>query len=129
MPVSPSVLVYGLIPEIPVQVMKEDFTGENRYYRNGGPMIAVSHIWGSRRFQTRDTSTNNWWVALVRFGDGWHNNHHAYPLSARHGLKRYEIDFNWYSIWILQQFGLVSHIRRTESPAGKHPGKPLATVE
>jgi fatty-acid desaturase len=41
---------------------------------------------------------HNWWVALVSFGDGWHNNHHAYPVSARHGLKWYEFDFNWYTI-------------------------------
>ncbi|MGC2001359.1 MAG: fatty acid desaturase [Candidatus Acidiferrales bacterium] len=87
---------------------------------------SAGHIWGSRRFETRDTSTNNWWVALISFGDGWHNNHHAYPVSARHGLKWYEIDCNWYTIWILKQFGLVSHIHRAELPAGMHPGKFLA---
>lgn len=70
---------------------------------------SAGHIWGSRRFPTRDTSTNNWWVALVSFGDGWHNNHHAYPVSARHGLKWYEIDLNWYTIWMFKQVGLVSH--------------------
>jgi hypothetical protein len=52
---------------------------------------SVSHIGGARRFQTRDSSTNNWWVALLSFGDGWHNNHHAHRVSARHGLKWYEI--------------------------------------
>jgi sn-1 stearoyl-lipid 9-desaturase len=71
---------------------------------------SVSHIWGSRRFETRDTSTNNWWVALISFGDGWHNNHHAYPVSARHGLRWYEFDLNWYTIWMFKQLGLVSHI-------------------
>ncbi|MGA7914985.1 MAG: fatty acid desaturase [Candidatus Acidiferrales bacterium] len=70
---------------------------------------SAGHIWGSRRFATRDTSTNNWWVALVSFGDGWHNNHHAYPVSARHGLKWYEIDLNWYTIWMFKLVGLVSH--------------------
>jgi fatty-acid desaturase len=77
---------------------------------------SVSHIWGSRRFETRDASTNNWWVALLSFGDGWHNNHHAYPVSARHGFEWYEIDFNWYTIWILKQLGLVSHIREAQLP-------------
>ena len=67
---------------------------------------SVTHIWGSRRFETRDTSTNNWWVALLSFGDGWHNNHHAYPVSARHGLRWYEIDFNWYTIWIFNSSDL-----------------------
>jgi fatty-acid desaturase len=65
----------------------------------------------------------------VSFGDGWHNNHHAYPVSARHGLKWYEIDLNWYTIWILKQFGLVSHIHRAALPAGKHLDKSLAPVE
>ena len=53
---------------------------------------------GSRRFDTRDDSTNNWWVALLTFGEGWHNNHHAHPTSARHGLAWYEVDFNWMGI-------------------------------
>jgi stearoyl-CoA desaturase (delta-9 desaturase) len=72
---------------------------------------SAAHIWGSRRFETRDTSTNNWWVALLSFGDGWHNNHHAYPVSARHGLKWYEIDLNWYTISMFKRIGLASQIR------------------
>ena len=79
---------------------------------------SVSHIWGSRRFQTRDTSTNNLWVALITFGDGWHNNHHAYPVSARHGMKWHEIDFNWYTIWTFKRLGLASRIREAQLPAG-----------
>jgi fatty-acid desaturase len=86
---------------------------------------SVTHIWGSRRFETRDTSTNNWWVALLTFGDGWHNNHHANPVSARHGLKWYEVDFNWYTIWILQRFGLASNISRVKLPAGARSSKSL----
>ena len=72
---------------------------------------SCGHIWGTRRFETRDTSTNNWWVALISFGDGWHNNHHAYPVSARHGMSWYEVDFNWYTICVLKKLGLVSQIR------------------
>jgi sn-1 stearoyl-lipid 9-desaturase len=86
---------------------------------------SVSHIWGSRRFVTRDTSTNNWWVALLTFGDGWHNNHHAHPLSARHGLRWYEIDFNWYAIWFLQRLGLASNVHQTKLRADARPGKDL----
>ena len=44
-----------------------------------------THMWGSQRFNTHDDSANNWWIALLTFGEGWHNNHHAYPTSARHG--------------------------------------------
>jgi fatty-acid desaturase len=87
---------------------------------------SVSHVWGSRRFETRDTSTNNWWVALLTFGDGWHNNHHAHPVSARHGLKWFEIDFNYYTIWILKQLGLVSHIHGPKLPARAPLGETLA---
>ncbi len=72
---------------------------------------SATHLWGSRRFPTRDMSTNNWWVALVSFGEGWHNNHHAHPTSARHGLKWYEIDLNWYCIRVLKVLGLATQIK------------------
>ena len=75
---------------------------------------SATHSWGSRRFETRDLSTNSWWVALLTFGEGWHNNHHAHPVSARHGLKWYEIDFNWYGIWALTKLGLARQVYRVK---------------
>jgi sn-1 stearoyl-lipid 9-desaturase len=80
---------------------------------------SATHLWGSRRFATRDSSTNNWAVALLTFGEGWHNNHHAYPTSARHGLKWYEVDVNWYGIQALKLLGLarqVQHASLAKSP-------------
>ena len=71
---------------------------------------SATHLWGSRRFHTRDDSRNNWWVALVTFGEGWHNNHHAHPSSARHGLAWYEVDINWWGIRALQSLGLAKSI-------------------
>src|SRR5271156_265343 len=71
---------------------------------------SATHSWGTRRFQTRDLSTNSWWVALVTWGEGWHNNHHAHPVSARHGLTWYEIDFNWYIIWALEKIGIAKKV-------------------
>jgi stearoyl-CoA desaturase (delta-9 desaturase) len=68
---------------------------------------SATHLWGRRRFATRDDSTNNWWVALLTFGEGWHNNHHAHPTSARHGLAWYEIDLNWIGISTLRMLGLA----------------------
>jgi fatty-acid desaturase len=68
---------------------------------------SATHLWGSRRFKTRDDSTNNWWVALLTFGEGWHNNHHAHPTSARHGLAWYELDLNWIGIKTLEALGLA----------------------
>jgi fatty-acid desaturase len=74
---------------------------------------SATHSWGSRRFATHDHSTNSWWVALLTWGEGWHNNHHAQPVAARHGLKWYEIDFNWYGIWALKMLGLAHHVHRS----------------
>ncbi len=68
---------------------------------------SAAHTWGRRRFSTPDDSTNNWWVALLTFGEGWHNNHHADPRSVRHGLAWYELDINWLCIRALGQVGLA----------------------
>ena len=72
---------------------------------------SLTHFWGTRRFATRDDSRNNWIVALLSFGEGWHNNHHAHPTSARHGLAWYEIDASWLAIRILQMVGLAKSVR------------------
>ncbi len=72
---------------------------------------SLAHLFGKRRFETDDDSTNNWFVALLTFGEGWHNNHHAQPTSARHGLKWYEFDMNWIAIRILEKFGWAEKIR------------------
>ena len=71
---------------------------------------SATHLWGSRRFETRDDSRNNWWVALLTGGEGWHNNHHAPPVSARHGLRWYEFDINYYGIWVLEKLGLAKKV-------------------
>jgi len=68
---------------------------------------SATHMWGSQRFMTGDTSTNSFWVAVLTFGEGWHNNHHAVPQAARHGLTWYEVDLNWYGIWALRKLGLA----------------------
>src|SRR4051812_38747698 len=72
---------------------------------------SLSHIFGSRPHDTGDASTNNWFVALLTFGEGWHNNHHMSPTSARHGLKWYQFDINWIAIRILEKLSLAKNIR------------------
>jgi fatty-acid desaturase len=74
---------------------------------------SICHIreFGYRNFITEDGSRNVWWVGLVALGEGWHNNHHAVPQSARHGLKPAEIDFSWYFISVLRALGLATEIR------------------
>ena len=80
---------------------------------------SVTHLWGTRRFSTNDDSRNNLWVALVTGGEGWHNNHHAYPVSARHGLAWYEIDVNYYGIRLLERLGLASQVKAASLKPGK----------
>ena len=68
---------------------------------------SVCHVWGSRRFATSDYSQNNAIVGLVAFGEGWHNNHHAFPWSARQGLKWWEVDISYMMLCGLQRVGIV----------------------
>src|SRR5579864_2750856 len=72
---------------------------------------SATHMWGDRRFLTTDSSRNSFWVAILTFGEGWHNNHHAHPVSARHGLAWYEVDVNWYGICALRMLGLAWDIK------------------
>jgi fatty-acid desaturase len=84
---------------------------------------SATHLWGRRRFATKDDSRNSWWVALLTFGEGWHNNHHAHPTSARHGLAWYELDVTWIQLRFLQALGLVWDVR-----VAKIKGTPEAEV-
>jgi stearoyl-CoA desaturase (delta-9 desaturase) len=72
---------------------------------------SATHMFGKRRFETTDDSRNVWWVALLTFGEGWHNNHHAHPVSARHGLAWYEFDITWIELKILRAVGLVWDVK------------------
>lgn len=71
---------------------------------------SASHTWGYRNYETKDQSTNLWWVALVSFGEGWHNNHHAHQRSAAHGLRWFELDITYWTIRFLGLIGLARHI-------------------
>lgn len=75
---------------------------------------SVGHTFGSRRFDTRDDSHNNLVVALFTLGDGWHNNHHRFPWSARHGLSWREVDVNYWILRFLAVLGIVWDIREPE---------------
>ncbi len=72
---------------------------------------SVTHIIGKKRFKTGDESRNNWWVALLTFGEGWHNNHHRWPLSARQGMYWWEIDMTYYGLVCLQALGIVWDVK------------------
>ena len=68
---------------------------------------SASHIWGYRNYQTTDDSRNCWWVGLLAFGEGWHNNHHAYQRMARHGHRWYEVDMTYWAILAMEKLGLA----------------------
>jgi fatty-acid desaturase len=87
---------------------------------------SATHMWGSRRFPTGDTSRNSFWVALLTFGEGWHNNHHARPQSSRHGLAWYEFDFNWYTIVALRVFGLAWDVKASRLTPEGHVEVPIS---
>jgi stearoyl-CoA desaturase (delta-9 desaturase) len=72
---------------------------------------SATHKFGYQSHESHDHSTNCWWVALLTFGEGWHNNHHAYQYSARHGLEWWEIDITWMTIRLLQLLGLANNIK------------------
>jgi sn-1 stearoyl-lipid 9-desaturase len=72
---------------------------------------SAAHMLGYRTYRTTDRSTNCWWVALLSAGEGWHNNHHAFPFSARHGLSWFEIDMTWWHVRVLAFLRLADRIR------------------
>lgn len=72
---------------------------------------SAAHKWGSAPNGSKDLSRNNWWVGLLAFGEGWHNNHHAQPRAARHGWEWWQFDQTWIMISVLKAFGLVKNIK------------------
>ena len=73
---------------------------------------SLAHVWGSRRYATKDTSRNNFWLALLTMGEGWHNNHHHYMSSTNQGFFWWEIDITYYILKVLEKLGLVWDLRR-----------------
>lgn len=71
---------------------------------------SVTHMWGYRTFETNDNSRNLWWAAIVTYGEGWHNNHHAYPNVAKAGWRWWEVDVTWWAIQVLRALGLATKV-------------------
>lgn len=76
---------------------------------------SACHMIGYRSHNTDDRSTNCWWVALLTFGEGWHNNHHAVQYSARYGWNWWEVDMVWYVVWALEKAGLATNVKATRT--------------
>ncbi|MDA1209091.1 MAG: fatty acid desaturase [bacterium] len=86
---------------------------------------SICHTFGKRDYETTDESKNNWVVGLLAFGEGWHNNHHAFPRNAFHGMEWWQVDVSKYIIWTLEKLGLVWDVQRVAVDA-KESQKTLA---
>src|SRR5262249_32601971 len=89
---------------------------------------SATHMWGYRSPETRDKSTNPWWVGLLTYGEGWHNNPHACQVSARHGLRWWEIDMTYWAIRLMSFVGMAYDIKypkvtRGTADAAERPRK------
>jgi stearoyl-CoA desaturase (delta-9 desaturase) len=76
---------------------------------------SICHMFGRRSYRSRDESRNNWVVAMLTMGEGWHNNHHAFPSSARHGIDRLQLDVSWWTIRALERLGLAWDVKLPDS--------------
>lgn len=92
---------------------------------------SVAHVWGSRAFETADHSRNSFVLSILSMGEGWHNNHHAHPYSARHGFRWWQPDTTWNIIWVMERLGLVWNVKRPKLDKPKKPApepEPLAAT-
>jgi stearoyl-CoA desaturase (delta-9 desaturase) len=80
---------------------------------------SATHMWGYRNYETTDDSTNLWWVGLLAFGEGWHNNHHAFQRMARHGHRWWEVDTTYWFILLLERLGLAWDVVHTPHGVGR----------
>lgn len=72
---------------------------------------SATHTWGDQPYNAGDQSRNNWWVGILAFGEGWHNNHHAFEYSARHGFEWWQLDVTWMVVQLLQALGLATNVK------------------
>jgi stearoyl-CoA desaturase (delta-9 desaturase) len=72
---------------------------------------SLSHMIGKQRYETGDDSRNSWFLAILTFGEGWHNNHHHYPHSVRQGFRWWEYDFTFYALWVMSKLGIIWDMR------------------
>jgi stearoyl-CoA desaturase (delta-9 desaturase) len=80
---------------------------------------SVCHIWGGRPFRTGDHSRNNFLFGVLAMGEGWHNNHHAFPTSARHGLRWWQVDVSYWFIRALEMLALAWKVRTPAQACGR----------
>jgi len=87
---------------------------------------SAAHLWGRQEYRTGDQSRNNWWVGFLAFGEGWHNNHHAFEYSARHGLRPRQFDVTWLLILALRRVGLIYNVKLPTEAAKERLRLPIS---
>lgn len=121
-PAALALLCYGLgtllaafVPELgtdgPQMLVWGFFVSTTALFHATVTINSLAHRFGTRRYDTADDSRNNLWLALLTFGEGWHNNHHFYPGSARQGFRAREIDLTWYGLRLLAALGLIHDLK------------------
>ena len=89
---------------------------------------SLSHVFGKQRYRTGDQSRNNWFLALITLGEGWHNNHHHYPSSARQGFYWWEVDFTFYALKVMSWLGIIWDLRAVPISARDHSVRRIRKV-
>jgi len=86
---------------------------------------SLSHLFGRQRYRTGDTSRNNWFLAIVTLGEGWHNNHHYYPMAARQGFYWWEYDVTFYLLKLMSWLGLIWDLKPVPASVRENPSRKL----
>ncbi len=86
---------------------------------------SLCHTWGKKRFNTEDDSRNNFWLALITLGEGWHNNHHRFPVSAKQGFYWWEIDVSYYILKLMSKLGIIWDLNPVPSKILAEGRKPV----
>jgi stearoyl-CoA desaturase (Delta-9 desaturase) len=89
---------------------------------------SLSHVFGKQRYRTGDTSRNNWLLALITLGEGWHNNHHFYPNAARQGFYWWEIDISYYVLKVMSWFGIIWDLKPVPVEARDHTPRRIQPI-
>jgi stearoyl-CoA desaturase (Delta-9 desaturase) len=120
----------GLGTDGPQMLVWGFFISTTALFHATATINSLDHIWGTRRFDTPDTSRNNALLALLTFGEGWHNNHHHYAVSARQGFRWWELDLTYLGLRLLERLGIVRELRdvpeRILNPGQANSEKPRA---
>ena len=95
---GPQLLIWGIVSSIVL-------------FHGTCTINSLAHQFGTRRFDTEDHSRNNWWLAIVTLGEGWHNNHHRYPNTVRQGFYWWEIDVTYYGLRTLELLGIIKDLK------------------